>query len=344
MISNKNETLHKIIWNTVFSLVFFAALPPACLYGQDFETVTDQEDTMLMFVGETLEVLTIASKREESAWQAPAVAQVVTGKHLMERGARTLEEALSMTPGFYMAQKEWGTMPYLRGIPNSVLFLYDTVPLGSDTTKSLHQLDRELSLAPVKRIEIVRGPGSVLWGPDAFAGIVNVVPMSGKDLQGAETAVSYEGPGGPKILLHQCGARRRTVGRLLLDQRQDRRRNLDSGQPREVLERFGNPLSARRSLRKPISGGLALFRTVREGCPSRTGWLCPEEFRENKKPYTMTDDTGELTWIEEQKLPFCFLKFESKIDTGRYSGFEVHWLSQRIRPGIHDYRQEGAAG
>jgi hypothetical protein len=100
-----------------------------------------------------------------------------------------------MIPGFYMAQKEWGTQPYLRGIPDSVLFLYDTVPLGSDISKSLHPLDHELSLASVKRIEIIRGPGSVLWGPDAFAGIVNVVPMTGKDLDGVETGIWYGSPG-----------------------------------------------------------------------------------------------------------------------------------------------------
>ncbi|MBW2204135.1 MAG: TonB-dependent receptor plug domain-containing protein [Deltaproteobacteria bacterium] len=149
-----------------------------------------ENDTVLMFVGEDLEVLSIASRREEGAWQAPAVAEVITRKDLWEQGVRTLSQALEMTPGFYMAQKEWGSESYLRGIPNSTLLLYDTVvPMGSNATKSLQPLDYELSLAPVKRIEIVRGPGSVLWGPDAFAGIVNVVPLTGKDLDGVETGI-----------------------------------------------------------------------------------------------------------------------------------------------------------
>jgi outer membrane receptor protein involved in Fe transport len=152
-------------------------------------------DTLLMFVGEDMEILSIASRRQESAWQAPAVARVVTREEIRERGIRTLSHALEMEPGFYMARKEWGTQPYLRGIPDSVLFLYDTVPTGSDISKSLHPLDQELSLTSVKRIEILRGPGSVLWGPDAFAGIVNVVPMTGKDLDGAETGILYGAPG-----------------------------------------------------------------------------------------------------------------------------------------------------
>ena len=172
-----------------------------------------------MFVGEDLDVLSIASRRQESAWQAPAVAHVITREEMKERGIRTMSHALEMEPGFYMAKKEWGTQPYLRGIPDSVLFLYDTVPTGSDTSKSLHPLDHELSLAPIKRIEILRGPGSVLWGPDAFAGIVNLVPMTGKDLEGAETGILYGSPGNQTGFLCECGTRCGIMGRVFVGER-----------------------------------------------------------------------------------------------------------------------------
>jgi len=114
------------------------------------------------------------------------VAQVITKEDLERNGVRTLGEALSMLPGFYMSPKEWGTQPYLRGVSNSILFLYDSVPLTSDNTKTVNPLDEELSLGPIERIEVIRGPGSVLWGPDAFAGIVNIVPKQGRDVDGVE--------------------------------------------------------------------------------------------------------------------------------------------------------------
>jgi outer membrane receptor protein involved in Fe transport len=85
-----------------------------------------------------------------------------------------------------MSPREWGTQPYLRGVSNSILFLYDSVPLTSDNTKTINPLDEELSLGPIERIEVIRGPGSVLWGPDAFAGIVNIVPKQGRDIDGVE--------------------------------------------------------------------------------------------------------------------------------------------------------------
>ncbi len=134
-------------------------------------------------------MLTLASRREESAAKAPAVAQVLTRKDFWDRGDTTLRRVLEYQPGFYMAPKEYGTRPYLRGIPESTLFLYDAVPLRSEVSKSFHQLDQDLSLAAVKRIEIVRGASSVLWGLDAFSGVVNVVPLTGKDFQGVKPAL-----------------------------------------------------------------------------------------------------------------------------------------------------------
>jgi len=143
-------------------------------------------DTSLLFVGEDLSVLTIASRRAEPIEKAPAVAEIITKEDLDRSGVRTLGEALSMLPGFYMSSKEWGTQPYLRGVSNSILFLYDSVPLTSDNTKTINPLDEELSLYHIERIEVIRGPGSVLWGPDAFAGIVNIVPRQGRDVDGIE--------------------------------------------------------------------------------------------------------------------------------------------------------------
>ncbi len=150
---------------------------------------------MLVFVGEDLDVVVIASRREESARKAPAVAGVVSRSDFLKEGGSTLAHILDRQPGFYMAEKEGGVQPFLRGIPDSMLLLYDTVPQGSDLSKRFYPLGNELSLAGIKRVEVMRGPGSVLWGPDAFAGIVNVVPMTGKDLNGVETGILHASPG-----------------------------------------------------------------------------------------------------------------------------------------------------
>lgn len=306
-------------------LLMTSAMP---LWAGGEDSFLEQEDTMLMFVGERLEVLSIASRRQESAWQAPAVAQVITGDELRERGIKALSQSLETAPGFYMAQKEWGTEPYLRGMPDSVLFLYDTVPLGSDMSKLLHPLNHELSLASVKRIEIIRGPGSVLWGPDAFAGIVNVVPMTGKDLDGSETGVLYGGPGDQKSFYvnigHDAGLWDAFVsvsGRS--GEEDDTRCNLvrfwGDGETAVLPEdRMGEERPGRARYLE-ASGRLSFKdRITLSGLVS-----------DYKRPYAMSE--GDLTWRESRSAPFGFVKLEAKKDldqssalrfTGTYS-----WLN-----------------
>jgi len=147
-------------------------------------------NTMLMFVGEDIEMLSIASRKEEAAWSAPAIVDVITRQEFESNNAFTLSQALEGTPGFHINQTERSSTYYLRGVPNSALTLFDTVPMGSGVVKSENYMDYETSLAAVKRIEVIRGGSSVLWGPDAFAGVVNIVPLTGKDVNGFQTGLN----------------------------------------------------------------------------------------------------------------------------------------------------------
>lgn len=147
-------------------------------------------DTMLMFVGEDLEMLSIASRKEEAAWSAPAIVDVITRQEFESNNAFTLSQALEGTPGFHINQTERSSTYYLRGVPNSALTLFDTVPMGSGVVKSENYMDYETSLAAIKRIEVIRGGSSVLWGPDAFAGVVNLVPLTGRDVNGFQSGLN----------------------------------------------------------------------------------------------------------------------------------------------------------
>ncbi len=272
----------------------------------------DSDDTMLMFVGEDLEVLSIASRREESARQAPAVANVITREMIETHDMFTLADALAQTPGFYMAQKEWGTQPYLRGIPDSVLFLYDTVPMQSDITKSVHPLDVELSLAPIKRIEIVRGPGSVLWGPDAFAGIVNVVPMTGKDLNGVETGIFYGSPGDAKGFHinagHDAGEWDSFISLTGREGKADDRvGNVrafwgdGAGVPVAPDDRYGYVRADR-----PHSFEVVGNMNIRD-CVTLSG-----RYSDYSWPYSIADEDRELIWVEDRSAPVNFIMLEGK--------------------------------
>ena len=292
--------------------ILVAGVMIGCFLSPPPARSSDRDDTLLMFVGEDLEVLSIASRREESARQAPAVATVVTRDMMEKDGLFTLSEALNQTPGFYMARQEWGSRPYLRGVPDSVLFLYDTVPMTSDITKSIHPLDEELSLAPVKRIEIIRGPGSVLWGPDAFAGIVNVVPLTGKDLNGVETGADYRLPGNSRGAYvnagHDGGA---WDGFISLNARDsvadDRTGNIKrfwgdgSGTPVPPGDRYGSENADRPHFLEFV------------GNASLRDWATLSgRYSDYSRPYAMADENQQQVWIEDRSAPINYIKLESK--------------------------------
>lgn len=287
----------------------------------------DTDDTMLMFVGEDLNVLSIASRREESARQAPAVANVITREMLESSGVYTLSQALEQMPGFYMGKKEWGTQPYLRGIPDSFLLLHDTVPLSSDMTKSVHPLDEDLSLASVKRIELIRGPGSVLWGPDAFAGIVNVVPLTGKDINGTEAGVNGAAPGGARGFYINSGHNGGSWDSFLSV----------SGREANADDRTANVVSfwGNNGLNIPVAPE-ERFGQDRAGRPQYLefngninvgDWLTLSgRYADDTRPYIMSEENNTLSWIESRSTPVDYIKLDLKKDLDpdsalRYTGY-----------------------
>jgi outer membrane receptor protein involved in Fe transport len=256
-------------------------------------------DTSLLFVGEDLSVLTIASRRAESPERAPAVAQVITGEQLEKYGVRTLGEALSMLPGFHIAAREWGSQPYLRGVGDSILFLYDSVPLTSDSTKSIHPLDEDLSLASVERIEVIRGPGSVLWGPDAFAGIVNIVPKRGRDVEGIE--------------LNARGGSPSKKGSV----------TANLGHNAGLWEGFAS-LSATSLEPSPESLGQGhLDRAQYVEAVFNVSWQdwlrLSGRWSDADRPYAITDQSGQFPFEARKKAPFRFLRLEGSRDFERAS-------------------------
>ena len=139
-------------------------------------------DTMLMFVGEELYTVSAASRREESVRSAPAAVTVLGRKELQRY--RTLADAVRSVPGFYVEDNGIKEQLYLRGVVDSFLVLIDGVPMANDSSNVDYPRGLDLSLDYVKQIEIVRTPGSALWGADAFSGVINVVTRKGKDIDG----------------------------------------------------------------------------------------------------------------------------------------------------------------
>ncbi len=253
----------------------------------------------LFFMGEDTEVLTAVLGRPEFPKKAPAVVTVVTDKEIKQRGIRTLSELLSQTPGFYLAQREWGHSLYLRGIPAGVLFLYDGVPLTSDSTKSIYPLDEELALPAIKQIEIVRGPASVLWGPDAFAGVLNIVPKTGKDINGIETGMLLGFPHAHRAFYLNMGKNFGNWDGFLSI----------NGYFRNPSERHCNALSSKTDIQKI---GTQEFYDVVFNLHFFNFFHLSGRISDFNKPYVMHGTDNEFKWEAKKDNPFKLIKLEAK--------------------------------
>ena len=86
---------------------------------------------------------------------------------------------------------EYSQFPFVntRGMVQAMLFLRDGVSMF-DPTVNVSTVSRVLPLETVKRIEVVTGPGGVLWGANSFLGVVNVITKDAEDVEGVETGAS----------------------------------------------------------------------------------------------------------------------------------------------------------
>lgn len=133
--------------------------------------------------------VTTASKKEESAFEAPGVITVVGAEEIRRSGARTLEGILNRVTSMhlyssYMFPRNRMT---LRGdlagqYDNHILLLINGRPFRDSMLGGMNSaFYQAFPVSSIERIEIVRGPGSVLYGSNAFVGVVNVITRKGKE-------------------------------------------------------------------------------------------------------------------------------------------------------------------
>jgi outer membrane receptor protein involved in Fe transport len=131
----------------------------------------------------------VASYAVTKLKDSPAVVTVITGQEIREMGARDLIDVLNLVPGFFLGIDTQGIVgPGFRGLwgyEGKVLLLID----GKEMNELLYstvQLGNEFPPELIERVEVVRGPGSVVYGGNAELAVVNVVTRSvqgGTDLQ-----------------------------------------------------------------------------------------------------------------------------------------------------------------
>ncbi len=124
------------------------------------------------------EIVVTASRLPEEAFDVPAVVHTVDADRVRDESYRTLPDALRDVPGV-MVQKTGLAQgsPYLRGFTGyQNLLLIDGVRLNNSVFRSgPNQYGGTIDPLSILRMEIIQGPGSVMYGSDAVGGTVNVI-------------------------------------------------------------------------------------------------------------------------------------------------------------------------
>jgi iron complex outermembrane receptor protein len=155
----------------------------------------------------------VATGTPKTLASTPAATSLILRRDFRAMGAQTVEEALQAVPGLHVAPHGGlvgSTRFFIRGIASGsntqTLFLVNGIPMTTLLQgNSTPSLTAPLPLQMVERIEVIRGPGSALYGPDAFAGVINVITRdadslhvgaAGASVGSFDTAQAYAAGGG----------------------------------------------------------------------------------------------------------------------------------------------------
>ncbi len=130
------------------------------------------------------EVVVTASRMEEPQFDAPYSTAVVTEEKIRDESYRTATDALRDIPGIMLQKTSLGMgSPYIRGFTGyRVIHLIDGIRLTNSTFRSgPNQYWNTIDPLSISRIEVVKGPGSVLYGSGGVGGVLNAITKGPQD-------------------------------------------------------------------------------------------------------------------------------------------------------------------
>jgi len=200
--------LNRSLFPAAIICVFFTSLAAAAEKAPTSEPLTEEqklEQVKSYFESEYQEedyfhtdrLLLTATGSLKPVHLAPSVATVITAEDIEIMGAATLDEALETVPGLHvypngtsLMQPNWSIRGIQTGLNPQVLLLVNGISVAQ-TMNGCRPYGLRMPVSMISRIEVVRGPGSAVYGADAFAGIINVITKDGHEVGGTKGGVRY---------------------------------------------------------------------------------------------------------------------------------------------------------
>lgn len=149
---------------------------------------SDEEELAMSYGDKSF--VSIATGSRVAVARAPAVATVITAEDIAAIGATDLDEILETVPGLHVSRETQVYAPVygIRGINigfnPQVLMLINNVPITTLYTGNRGAGWGGMPVENIARVEVIRGPGSALYGADAFSGVINIITKSAGEING----------------------------------------------------------------------------------------------------------------------------------------------------------------
>lgn len=160
-------------------------------HGALAQSTTSEEDELTLVYGDKSNI-SIATGTQQSLRRAPAVASVITAQDIAAMGATDLDQVLESIAGIHVQRSpnQYSPLYVIRGIHSAylpqVLMLQNGIPITSLFVSNKGNVWGGYPVEHIARIEVIRGPGSALYGSDAFAGVINIITKGPNDVRGTE--------------------------------------------------------------------------------------------------------------------------------------------------------------
>ncbi|MBF0595028.1 MAG: TonB-dependent receptor plug domain-containing protein [Candidatus Omnitrophica bacterium] len=136
--------------------------------------------------------VTIATGTARSYASTPAAVYVITADDIAHSGYTNIWDVLRKVPGLNVVQESGNTVAIaIRGFnsrfSNRIQVLMDGRSVFNPITQGVYWSDQPIMLEDIERIEVMRGPNSVLYGFNAFDGVINIISKPASKTKGVAT-------------------------------------------------------------------------------------------------------------------------------------------------------------
>jgi outer membrane receptor for ferrienterochelin and colicin len=139
-------------------------------------------------------LIAVASKKPLNTRESPSIVSLITEDEIKKSGARDLIDVLRLVPGIDFGLDVEGVVGIgMRGNwahEGKVLLLLDGQEMN-EIMFATTQFGNHFPVDQIKKIEVIRGPGSAIYGGFAEYGVINIVTRQADDIKGINPSFTY---------------------------------------------------------------------------------------------------------------------------------------------------------